>query len=77
MEILKKIQNKPEPIKKKIMWFFVGFFMLGVVIIWIFSMPKLSFKTPQELENLTHDIQDKIDESEIIPKQEFKLPLEL
>lgn len=77
MDLLKKIQNKPEPFKKKIMWSLVGFLMLGVIIIWIFSIPRLTLKTPQELEVLTQDIQGKIEESEIMPKSELKLPLEL
>jgi len=44
-EFLKNLQNKPEPIKKTIMWTGVFFIMLAIFVFWLFTFPSQIPKT--------------------------------
>ena len=58
MEFLKKIQNKPEPVKKTIMWAGISCAMLIVFIFWLFTFPFQTSQPAQDdgLANLTKEI---------------------
>jgi len=58
MEFFKNLQNKPEPVKKTIMWTGVSFVMFAVFLFWLFTFP---FQTSQPigdegLANLTKEM---------------------
>lgn len=46
-DFLKNLQNKPEPIKRVIMWFSVVFFMAIIFGFWIWTWPS-SFSSSEE-----------------------------
>ncbi|MBU2081965.1 hypothetical protein KKH14_00875 [Patescibacteria group bacterium] len=55
---LQNLQNKPEPVKKTIMWTSVSFVMFAVFLFWLFTFP---FQTSQPirdegLANLTKEM---------------------
>ena len=58
MKFLQNLQNKPEPVKKTIMWAGVSFMMFAVFLFWLFTFP---FQTSQPigdegLANLTKEM---------------------
>ncbi len=57
MEFLKNLQNKPEPVKKTIMWAGVSCMMLAVFIFWLFTFPFQAspVETDEKLANLAKE----------------------
>jgi uncharacterized membrane protein YvbJ len=58
MEFLKNLQNKPEPVKKTIMWAGIFVVMLVIFIFWLFTFP-FQISQPakdEELANLTKEM---------------------
>lgn len=58
MEFFKNLQNKPEPVKKTIMWTGISIVMFIVFLFWLFTFP---FQTSQpvgdeKLANLTKEM---------------------
>ncbi len=45
MEFLKSLQNKPEPVKRAIMWVGVFLIMAAIFIFWVFTFPSQVSKT--------------------------------
>ncbi len=55
---IKKLQNKPESVKKTIMWTGVSFLMFIVFLFWLFTFPFQTspIETDEELVNLTKEM---------------------
>ncbi|MDO8443438.1 MAG: hypothetical protein Q7S78_00360 [Candidatus Azambacteria bacterium] len=57
-QFIKNLQNKPEPVKKTIMWTGISLMMFVIFLFWLFTFP---FQTSQPIEdarlaNLTKEV---------------------
>ncbi|MEZ4180302.1 MAG: hypothetical protein R3B41_02150 [Candidatus Doudnabacteria bacterium] len=64
-QILENIRNKPDHKKERLIWIIVGIVVLGMLILWIFSLNDLSkptSKSTEIIEQVSTDAQNSQDQ---------------
>ena len=59
MNFLKNIQNKPEPVKKVVMWFGVFFVMAMIFVFWLMTFPS-QIPSAEENNEVVNNLQKEL-----------------